>query len=548
MASKVEIGVEDLLGCIVQVESRTVPPRSYLGVVLAVRDGEYQTVVLQERSDDESGLLAIGSGHLESGNLKTTCVLNAHRITFAKAEDSKIVGKLKRECADAVYRTVGKRFIQNYYEFAHLTHIHRRFIPGQDSLPYAGRVYGAEEIQALLDSALDFWLTTGRFNQAFERRLSEFVGVRYVCTANSGSSANLLAVSALTSSKLGERRLRAGDEVITVAAGFPTTVNPILQNNLIPVFVDIDLPTYNVRADLIEAAVGGRTRAIILAHTLGNPFDIGEVLRVAKKYDLWVIEDCCDALGATYTLGDPGALEFGGPGERKVGTFGHLGTLSFYPAHHITMGEGGAVLTNDTHLKQYVESFRDWGRDCWCLPGHDNSCGRRFEWQLGGLPKGYDHKFTYSHTGYNLKITDMQAAIALAQMDRLEGFVTTRRHNFHSLYERLAHLQDRVILPEATTRSKPSWFGFPITIREEAGIERTEVINFLAQKKIGTRLLFGGNLTRQPYMSGHTYRILGELRNTDIAMERSFWVGVYPGLNEAMIDYMAESLSSVFSR
>ena len=548
MESKAETRVDDLRGCIVEVESKTVPPRSYLGVVLGVSNSEYQTVLLQEMSADQSGSLVIGDRDLELGNLKTTYVLNAHRIAFARAEDAKIVGKLTRESADAVYRVVGKELIRNYYEFAHRTQMRRPFVPGQSTVPYAGRVYGAEEIQALFDAALDFWLTTGRFNEAFERRLSEFVGVRYGCTTNSGSSANLLAVSALTSSKLGDRRLSKGDEVVTVAAGFPTTVNPILQNNLIPVFVDIELPTYNVRADLIETAVSGRTRAIILAHTLGNPFDISEVLQVAKKHDLWVIEDCCDALGATYTLPDSWAQEFKGPGERKVGTFGHLGTLSFYPAHHMTMGEGGAVLTDDIHLKQYVESFRDWGRDCWCLPGHDNSCGRRFEWKLGGLPKGYDHKFIYSHTGYNLKITDMQAAIALAQMDRLEGFLASRRHNFRALYERLAHLQDRVILPEATPRSKPSWFGFPITIREEAGIERTAVLNFLAQKKIGTRLLFGGNLTRQPYMSGHAYRISGELKNTDIAMERTFWVGVYPGLHDDMIDYMAESLSSVFSR
>jgi CDP-6-deoxy-D-xylo-4-hexulose-3-dehydrase len=540
--------VEDLLGCIVRVESKTVPLRSYLGVVLGVHDGEYQMALLQEGSADESGVLVTGDRNLESGNLKTTYILKAHRVSFAKAEDSKIVDKLTREGVDIAYRLVGREFIRNYYEFAHRKQVNGPFSPGQSSLPYAGRVYGAEEMEALLEATLDFWLTTGRFNDAFERRLSEFVGVRHACTTNSGSSANLLAVSALTSSKLGARRLRAGDEVITVAAGFPTTVNPILQNNLIPVFVDIELPTYNARVDLIEAAVSGRTRAIMLAHTLGNPFDVGEVLRVAKKYDLWVIEDCCDALGATYALTDRDAQEFAGPGERKVGTFGHLGTLSFYPAHHITMGEGGAVLTDDVFLRRYVESFRDWGRDCWCPPGHDDSCGKRFEWKLGGLPKGYDHKFTYSHTGYNLKITDMQAAIALAQMDRLESFIASRRHNFDCLYERVADLRDRVILPEATPRSNPSWFGFPITIREGAGIERTAVLNLLAQKKIGTRLLFGGNLTRQPYMSGHKYRILGELRNTDIAMDRTFWVGVYPGLNEAKLDYMAETLSEVLGR
>jgi len=345
----------------------------------------------------------------------------------------------------------------------------------------------------------------------------------------SGSSANLLAIAALTSSKLGDRRLRPGDEVITLAAGFPTTVNPILQNGLVPVFVDVTLPTYNIDPARIEAAVSPRTRAIMIAHTLGNPFDLDAVLEVARRHDLWVVEDCCDALGSTYH-------------GRKVGTFGHIGTLSFYPAHHITMGEGGAVFTDDDVLKRAVESIRDWGRDCYCAPGRDNTCGKRFKWQLGDLPRGYDHKYTYSHLGYNLKITDMQAAVGLAQMDRLEGFIEARRRNFRHLHERLAPLADRLLLPEATPGSDPSWFGFPITLREGLATTREDVTRFLERHKVGTRLLFAGNLIRQPYFNGRNHRVSGTLENTDIVMARTFWIGVYPGLTPAMLDYSADRL------
>jgi CDP-6-deoxy-D-xylo-4-hexulose-3-dehydrase len=394
-----------------------------------------------------------------------------------------------------------------------------------------------------VDASLDFWLTTGRFSDAFEKRLAKFLDVTHVLTVNSGSSANLLAASALTSPLLVDRALQPGDEVITVAAGFPTTVNPLLQHGLVPVFVDIDVPTYNIRADLIEQAVGSKTRAIMIAHTLGNPFDLEAVLRVVRKHNLFLVEDTCDALGAAYTLKDP-TLVAGAPmaGPRRVGTFGHIGTLSFYPAHHITMGEGGAVFTNNGTLKRAMESLRDWGRDCWCAPGKDNTCKKRFEWELGDLPAGYDHKYIYSHLGYNLKISDMQAAVGLAQMDRVEGFIATRQRNFHYLKERLSHLQDRLILPEATPKSDPSWFGFLISLRPECGVDRTRLTRYLDQHKIGTRLLFAGNLTRQPYFQGRPHRVAGDLTNTDFVMNHTFWVGIYPGLSENMLDYTASKI------
>jgi len=405
------------------------------------------------------------------------------------------------------------------------------FEPGETPIPPSGKVIGATEIQYLVDAALDGWLTTGRFNEQFERRLGAFLGVKHVLTVNSGSSADLLALTALTSPQLGKRALKPGDEVITVAAGFPTTVNPIIQNALVPVFVDIDIPTYNIRPDAIERAVSERTRAIMIAHTLGNPFDVAEVMRVARKYDLWVVEDCCDALGARYD-------------DRLVGTFGDVGTLSFYPAHHITMGEGGAVFTSNGELKRVLESLRDWGRDCYCAPGKENTCGKRFDWQLGRLPKGYDHKYTYSHAGYNLKITDMQAAVALAQLDRLPDFIAKRRANFRFLRERLDTLAEFMVLPEATPRSDPSWFGFLITLKPECPVSRVDVVTYLNQYKIGTRQLFAGNLTRQPYFDRVKYRVHGELGNTDRVMNDTFWLGVYPGLTEEMLEYVAERLEA----
>jgi CDP-6-deoxy-D-xylo-4-hexulose-3-dehydrase len=402
------------------------------------------------------------------------------------------------------------------------------FIPGQTAIPPSGKVLGPEELVNLVDASLDAWLTTGRFNDAFEKKLSAYLGVPYVLTCNSGSSANLLALTALTSPLLGERALKPGDEVITAAAGFPTTVNPILQNNLIPVFVDSHIPTYNPLPETIEAAISDKTRAIMIAHTLGNPFAAKEIRDIADRHNLWLIEDCCDALGATYK-------------NQKVGTFGHLGTLSFYPAHHITMGEGGAVFTSDPLLKRIVESFRDWGRDCWCNPGCDNTCGKRFDWQFGDLPTGYDHKYVYSHLGYNLKITDMQAAIGLAQLDRLPGFISARQNNFAYLSERLSGI-NHLSLPSATPSSTPSWFGFPITLSDDAPFSRVELLRYLDQQKIGTRLLFAGNLIRQPYMAGRNYRVADTLKNADRITNQTFWVGLWPGLEKAALNHIVQSL------
>lgn len=411
----------------------------------------------------------------------------------------------------------------------------REFVSGESFVPVSGKVFDAHELEALLDASLDFWLTAGRYAQVFERKLAQWWGVRHAMLVNSGSSANLVAVSSLTSPKLGGDRLVPGDEVITTAEGFPTTVNPIIQNGLVPVFVDAHLPTYNLDTAMLEAAIGPRTRAIVAAHTLGNPFDLAEVMRVAEKHDLWVIEDTCDALGAEYD-------------GQKVGTFGDLSTVSFYPAHHITMGEGGAVMTSSTRMKVIAESFRDWGRDCWCEPGKDNTCGKRFHWQLGELPYGYDHKYTYSHIGYNLKVTDMQAAIGVAQLDKVDGFIETRRRNFNYLWAALRSVEDLIILPEATPRSTPSWFGFPITIRDENGPARNAIVTHLESKRIATRLLFGGNLLRQPAYSDIKHRVVGDLRNADVIMHRTFWVGIFPGLGTQQLDYIAETIINALGR
>jgi CDP-6-deoxy-D-xylo-4-hexulose-3-dehydrase len=385
----------------------------------------------------------------------------------------------------------------------------------------------------MVEASLDGWLTTGRFNALFEKRLAEYLGVKHAITVNSGSSANLVAFSVLTAPSLGERAIRPGDEVIGVAAGFPTTVNPILQYGAVPVFVDVDLATHNIDPDKIEAAVSDKTKAIMLAHSLGNPFNLDVVTHLCKKYNLWLVEDCCDALGATYK-------------NQLVGTFGDLATLSFYPAHHITMGEGGAVFTNNTQLKQIAESFRDWGRDCYCAPGKDNTCNKRFCWKLGDLPEGYDHKYIYSHAGFNLKITDMQAACALAQMDRLDDFIARRRANFNYLKARLKTCEAFFHLPEATPFSNPSWFGFPLVLKQTAGVKRTDLLLYLDQHRIGTRLLFGGNLTKQPYMIGRQFKISGDLTNTDIVMNQTFWLGVYPGLQEQHLEYVAARIEEFF--
>ncbi len=414
-------------------------------------------------------------------------------------------------------------------EFYQAEHTGKTFTEGVSPVPVSGRVFDASDIQSLVDSSLDFWLTTGRFAAQFEKEFAAYFGVRSASLVNSGSSANLVAFSALTSPKLGSRRLKPGDEVITVAAGFPTTVNPIVQNGCVPVFIDVTLPTFEVDVTQLEAALSPKTKAVMIAHTLGNPFDLATVSAFCKQHKLWLVEDCCDAVGALYN-------------GRKVGTFGDIATVSFYPAHHITMGEGGAVLTDNPTLKTLIESFRDWGRDCWCEPGKDNTCGKRFDWELGDLPCGYDHKYTYSHIGYNLKLTDMQAAVGVSQLKKLPGFIAARRANFTYLYAGLKQFEHVLVLPESTPNSEPSWFGFPLAVRAEAPFTRDQLTRHLDTAKIGTRLLFGGNLVRQPAYEDIQKRIVGDLANTDFVMRHVFWIGLYPGLTRPMLDYTIRTI------
>ena len=409
----------------------------------------------------------------------------------------------------------------------------KEFVPGISDVPVSGKVIGALELQNMVEASLDGWLTTGRFNQQFEEKLSQFLGIKCLLTVNSGSSANLIAFSTLTSPKLKERAIQKGDEVISVAAGFPTTVNPIVQFGAIPVFVDVKIPTYNIDENLVEAAITKKTKAVMLAHTLGNPFNVKKIKEICEKYNLWLIEDSCDALGSKFD-------------NQNVGTFGDLATLSFYPAHHITMGEGGAVFTNSKKLERIAESFRDWGRDCYCEPGKDNTCNKRFSWQLGDLPYGYDHKYTYSHSGYNMKITDMQAACGLAQLDRLEGFIKKRKENFNFLYKNLKDLEEFLILPEQEKNSEPSWFGFPLSLRKNSKFNRNDLTQYLNDNKIGTRLLFSGNLIKQPYMKNVTFKVHGELKNTDFVMEHTFWIGLYPGLSKEHLEYSVLKIKNFF--
>jgi CDP-4-dehydro-6-deoxyglucose reductase, E1 len=406
----------------------------------------------------------------------------------------------------------------------------REFVPGVSTVPVSGKVITPEDICSVVESALDGWFTTGRFAKEFERKLAKFVGVRSASLVNSGSSANLVALSALTSQKLGERALKPGDEVITVAAGFPTTVNPILQNQLVPVFLDVTLPTYEIDVSRLEEAYSPKVKAVMIAHTLGNVFNLDAITAFCRKYNLWLVEDCCDALGSTYK-------------GRKVGTFGDIATVSFYPAHHITMGEGGAVMTDRPTLQVLIESFRDWGRDCWCEPGKDNTCGKRFEWQLGSLPCGYDHKYTYSHVGYNLKATDMQAALGLSQISKLPFFIERRKENFAYLKKLFQPMEEFLMLPVAGENSDPSWFGFPIAVKADAPFSRDQLTRHLEANKIGTRLVFAGNLLRQPAYQGCTHRVVGDLKNTDFVMDRVFWIGVYPGLTAEMLDFIAKVTS-----
>ena len=435
-----------------------------------------------------------------------------------QGSDQKTADQLRQEIATLV---------EQYHQAAFPA---KPFLGGISTLPVSGKVFDADEMQHLVDSSLDFWLTTGRFAEKFETQFAKVMGMKHALLCNSGSSANLLAVTALTSPRLKKRALKEGDEVITVAAGFPTTVNPILQNRLVPVFVDVQLGTYDATTESIEAAIGPKTKAIVMAHTLGNPFNLDGVMSIAKEHNLFVVEDTCDAVGATYN-------------DKPVGSFGDISTASFYPAHHITMGEGGCVLVKSAPMKKIVESLRDWGRDCWCPPGNDNTCGRRFDWQLGELPYGYDHKYVYSHIGYNLKLTDMQAAVGVAQLKKLPDFIAARRHNFKRLYAGLKKFEEVLILPETTPKSNPSWFGFAITIRPGAPFSRLELVQHIESRRIGTRLLFGGNLMRQPAYINMPHRVVGPLTNADIITDNTFWLGVYPGLTDEMVDFMIATVA-----
>jgi len=507
------------------------------GVVIARNDSQgrgdvnvaYMTTEVESYALDAYAV-SVNGADIAEGTLKRDSIVRVDKTITIQSSQCRKVATLQKNKLDELLRKATAYLVQNFAAQKYET---QGFVPGISIVPPSGKVIGEEELQNMVAASLDAWLTTGRFNDMFEKELAAFIGVKHLITVNSGSSANLVAFSALTSPKLGDRAIKKGDEVIGVAAGFPTTVNPIIQFGAVPVFVDVDLKTHNVDADLIEAAITPKTKAIMLAHTLGNPFNLKKVKEICDKHNLWLIEDCCDALGAKYD-------------GQMVGTFGDIATLSFYPAHHITMGEGGAVFTNNSLLATIAESFRDWGRDCYCKPGCDDTCGSRFCQQLGSLPFGYDHKYTYSHLGYNLKISDMQAACGVAQLKRLPEFVEKRNANFAYLKEKLASVTDFIELTEATDSSEPSWFGFPITIKENAGVSRVDLTKYLDQNKIGTRLLFAGNLTRQPYFEGVEYRISGALTNTDITMNQTMWLGVFPALGKEQLDFIAEKLEEFF--
>ena len=493
------------------------------GLVYDAHDDRLQVLDMTPQARTEASAVKISRDDLLEGKLPQDYFVLTDSISSVGTESIvEKAGVVNTRKIDEILRRMAGHIAEKHYEA-----VHRRdeeFIPGQTYIRYAGRVFDAAEIKALVDSSLDFWLTTGRFARQFEGEFCAWLGVKHCLLTNSGSSANLLAISALTSPKLGERRLKPGDEVITTACAFPTTVNPIVQNNLVPVFLDVDIGTYNIEAEDIEKALSPKTRAIFIAHTLGNPFDLDKVMAIARQHNLWVVEDNCDALGSTYK-------------GKYTGTFGHIATFSFYPPHHITMGEGGALVTNDNELKRLIESFRDWGRDCWCDPGCDDTCGKRFGWQLGTLPFGYDHKYIYSHIGYNLKVTDMQAAVGAAQLTKLPGFIEARKRNWRTLHDGLKKYDDYFVLPRATKDSEPSWFGFPITVKENAPFSRNEITGYLEDSKIATRLLFAGNIIRQPSFEGVNYHVSGELKNTDFIMNNTFWIGVYPGLTGEMLDY-----------
>lgn len=487
-------------------------------------------IVIDEVADRFTLLIASTEGHVEDDQhirltMEDDCILciNVNNRMSVHSGELTLQGSIVAADMERLLRQDILSKVDQYYQRFHKKK--RPFDSTRDSLAYGGRVYDEREMISLVDSSLDFWLTAGRYNKQFEKEFAQFLGVKYALLTNSGSSANLLAFSSLTSPKLGERRITPGDEVITVAAGFPTTVAPIIQNGAIPVFLDVELGTYNIMVDRIEEAITPRTKAIMVAHTLGNPFEIDKIMELADKYKLWVIEDNCDALGSRFN-------------GKLTGTFGHIGTSSFYPPHHMTMGEGGAVYTNDAQLKMIIESFRDWGRDCWCPSGCDNTCKKRFGWQLGTLPEGYDHKYTYSHIGYNLRVTEMQAAIGVEQLKKVPEFTIRRKENFDRLLNGLYDLNDYFILPRATRNSDPSWFGFILTIRSNSKFTRNEIVNYLESKRIQTRMLFAGNLIRQPAFANAKYRVQGDLSNTDKILNDTFLVGVYPGLTNEMIDYV----------
>ncbi|RCV66173.1 CDP-6-deoxy-D-xylo-4-hexulose-3-dehydrase [Methanophagales archaeon] len=477
-----------------------------------------------EKYADEPTTIVISQEDVSEGSIKATSIIRMHKLALVDERLCKWVARIGTKKVDEMLRKLAT--IPTKVHFKNIHGGSSSFIPGKSYIPYSGRVYDEKEMISLVDSALDFWLTAGKFAKQFEKEFAKFLGAKYCLLTNSGSSANLLAISALTSPKLGEeKRLKPGDEVITVAAAFPTTVNPIIQNNLVPLFLDVDVGTYNIQADKIEEALSEKTKAIFLAHTLGNPFNLDKVLEICEKYNLWLIEDNCDALGSKYN-------------GKYTGTFGHIATFSFYPAHHITMGEGGALVTNDTQLKKLIESFRDWGRDCWCEPGCDNTCGKRFDWQLGTLPFGYDHKYIYSHLGYNLKVTDMQAAVGVEQLKKLPSFIEARKKNFKLLYDGLKNYTNYFILPEVEPEAEPSWFGFPITVREDAGFTKNDIVEYLEDNNIATRMLFAGNIIRHPSFENVKYRVYGDLTNTDRIMNDTFWIGVYPGLSEKILKYI----------
>jgi CDP-6-deoxy-D-xylo-4-hexulose-3-dehydrase len=473
---------------------------------------------------------SIGKMDLVDGSLqKNYYVMLDRMLLIPKDSVLKLVGRINTTKMDEVLRQIMYDVVEKHYEAVHKES--ELFVPHKTYLPYSGTVYDSEDMKTLADATLDFRLSASRFAKQLEEGLAKFLGVKYCMLTNSGSSANLLAISALTAPELNERRLKPGDEVITAACAFPTTVNPIIQNNAVPVFVDVDLGTYNIQPDKVEGAISDKTKAVFLAHTLGNPFDLGRITKICRSHGLWLIEDNCDALGSRYQ-------------GKYTGTFGDIATLSFYPPHHITMGEGGALVTNDAELKRLILSFRDWGRDCWCEPGSDNTCGKRFGWQLGALPYGYDHKYIYSHIGYNLKVTDMQAAVGVSQLRKLSHFIEARKANWKLLYEGLKQYDKHFILPKPTDRSDPSWFGFAVTIKEGAPFTRNEIVSHLENNGVATRLVFSGNITRHPSFHDVKFRVCGDLKNTDTIAERTFWIGVYPGLTREMIAFMLSEFGS----